>query len=103
MFINFEHQTRVMGVDGKSMILDIEATVRKDTIERMTAWYDEQAMFVNLQNLSEAEQALIKEKIWAEVERQEAEIEKRSKDRSDKIFDEYASESYVRWINGGSR
>lgn len=101
MFVYIEFKTALStGIFGaKSVVLSIEAVVRGDKIERMTAWYDEAAVVVNLQSLSEKTQFDIEQMIWAKHDK--LVLEKHL--QLVKTADECSSPSHVKWINGGSR
>lgn len=90
--------TEVIEFDGKPRVLDIEARVRGDKIERMTAWYDGIAEFVNLKCLSEKTQFEIEQQVWKIAD-------EKLRRRSDLLFEVGAegNREYVKWINRGSR
>jgi hypothetical protein len=98
VYLDFETELATGLFGAKKVVLSIEAIVRGDKIERMTGWYDELAVVVNLQTLSEKTQFDIAQKVWAKVDQLNL---KRTLQLVNSSHD--TSAAYVDWINGGSR
>jgi hypothetical protein len=70
MLVWLEYQTKVIGMDGKPLVLSVEASIKADRIQAMLVWNDEIADhitdFTPFGGLAEIDKA-----IWAEVDRRE--------------------------------
>lgn len=98
MTVYLEFTTNVIALDGKPMVLDIEAKVCGDKIVSMKAWYNEVAGEFNLQILSEKLQFELEQQVWAKAD-------EKFKRRSELLFSVMAEGNleYVNWINRGSQ
>jgi hypothetical protein len=104
VFIFFECESRLHSkVDGEPLIYQVEAIVKRGVIKEFTLFVDEDAKFVDVEKLPQAEQDWILDNIHHQAAmRDQAQWEDLSNTEDHPANDAFGP-SYATWINRGSR
>lgn len=84
--VNFDYESRLIGLKGKVVTVSIEAAVKKDKIVKLTGWCDEIADYISFEALCQIDQDTITELLWTIVEAKEKALAQRYQRISDNVF-----------------